>query len=64
MKRYRDTEGAIVFAYQVDGPIILNTVQGERCGSAGSYVVLLDEEKTAILPEQEFIASFTEVIEE
>jgi len=61
MKFYQDTEGSVIRAYSVDGPIILNTIHGEKCGEPGCYVIVMQDNKTAILSEQDFAVSFTEI---
>ena len=61
MKKYIDSEGTIVEAFQTEGPITINTINGEVTGSVGDWVVYMPS-GTVILPNSTFNVSFTEVI--
>lgn len=58
MQKYRDSNGEIVEAVQVDGPTLLNTIEGEKCGVASDFVIILPNGKSVILNEETFNASF------
>lgn len=61
MQTYIDTEGASCQAFQLDGPTILNTAQGEHCGEAGQWAVYVPANggRPVILDDATFAASFT-----
>ena len=62
-KKYSDSEGNIVECFQLNGPIVLTTVSGEKSGSENDWVILLPSNQVAILDNDNFIISFTEIKE-
>lgn len=58
MEKFIDSNGELVDAFQVDGPILLNTIEGEKCGVSSDFVVILPNGKSVILNEETFNASF------
>ena len=63
MEKYIDTNGDIAYCYQLIGPTILNTVQGETCGSVDEWVLMLENGSCAILENNNFNVSFKKIEE-
>lgn len=61
MELYQDSNGEQVYCYQLSGPTVLNTVQGEKCAESGEWVVLLSDGRCAVLSNEQFVQGFTKV---
>lgn len=61
MSAYRDSDGVIVDALELSAPTVINTINGERVGEAGQYLVSLPDGKLVILNADSFAAAFIRV---
>ncbi len=61
MNLYQDTNGIQVDVFQLVGPSIINTINGEKVGEDGQYLIFLPNSKPEILTQEVFNASFTKV---
>lgn len=59
----RDINGAIALATALEGPMIINTPEGEFCADAGHVVVQYDGQKPIVLTPALFAAQFVEIAE-
>ena len=61
MNIYRDSEGNTCEAFQLEGPMILDTVNGEQCGSITDWVIYIpaNNGRAIFLSDAVFSASFT-----
>lgn len=61
MKTYQDINGETCQAVCLEGPTILNTINGEQCGEAGQWAVYVaaNEGRPAILNGDQFASAFT-----
>jgi len=61
IRTYIDVEGAACDAFQLEGPTILNTTDGERCGESGQWAIYVpaNQGRPVILGDADFRAAFT-----
>jgi hypothetical protein len=59
MDKYIDSEGVECEAFQLEGPTILNTLNGEQCGEAGQWALYATEKLPVFVENDIFLASFT-----
>jgi hypothetical protein len=58
MKEYVDINGDVILAFQLQGPTLLNTIEGEKVGECGDWMLTLADGRTHILSDEIFINSF------
>lgn len=61
MDKYVDREGVECEAFQLNGPTVLNTLNGEQCGEAGQWALYAPGLKPVLIENDVFAESFTKV---
>lgn len=61
MRQATDAAGAVVEFHLLDGPMIVNTPEGEFCADPGYVIVRYDGQKPLVLTPEMFAAQFTEI---
>lgn len=58
MKEYVDINGDVALALQLQGPTILNTIEGEKVGESGEWMITLSDGRVYVMGDEIFNKSF------
>lgn len=58
MKEYVDINGDAALAFQLQGPTILNTIEGEKVGECGEWIITLSDGRVYVMGDEIFNKSF------